>query len=71
MEAGGCTEPAEDKMGPDAFYVEEVQATLSHIQELGIPDLVERWLATHPGQQVTIPEPPNGKKKSDFLSNSS
>ncbi|KAI4458438.1 protein inturned [Holotrichia oblita] len=68
MEAGGCTEPAEDKMGPDAFYVEEVQATLSHIQELGIPDLVERWLATNPGQQVTVPEAPNGKKKSDFLS---
>lgn len=66
MEAGGCTEPAEDNMGPDAFYVEEAQATLAHIQELGIPELADRWLATNPGPQVTIPETCN-KRKSDFL----
>ncbi|EEZ98662.1 protein inturned [Tribolium castaneum] len=66
MEAGGCTEPAEDNMGPDAFYVEEAQATLAHIQELGIPELADRWISTNPGPQVTIPETCT-KRKSDFL----
>ena len=68
MEAGGCTEPGEENMGPDAFYVEEVQATLAHIQELGISDLADRWIASNPGPQVTIPETCN-KRKSDFLDN--
>lgn len=68
MEAGGCTEPAEDNMGPDAFYVEEVQATLAHIQELGIPELADRWIGSNPGAQITIPESCN-KRKVDSLSN--
>lgn len=68
MEAGGCTEPAEDNIGPDAFYVEETQATLAHLQELGIPELAERYLFTNPGPQLTIPEMNQLKKKSDLLS---
>ena len=68
MEAGGCTEPAENNMGPDAFYVEEVQATLSHLQEMGISELAERWIQTNAGSQVTVPEVPPVKKKAEFLS---
>lgn len=66
MEAGGCTEPAEENMGPDAFYVEEAQATLAHIQELGLPELAQRLISSNPGPQVTIPESCI-RKKSDFV----
>lgn len=69
MEAGGCTEPPEENLGPDAFYVEEVQATLAHLQELGISKLAERWLHTNPGTQVSMPELTNQKKKLEFLGN--
>lgn len=67
MEAGGCTEPAEENMGPDAFYVEEAQATLSFLQDLGIPELVEQWFAANPGSQTVVPEVPQAKRKGDFL----
>lgn len=67
MEAGGCTEPAEENMGPDAFYVEEVQATLAHLQELGISDLADHWISTNPGNQIVSPEFNIQKRKSDFL----
>lgn len=68
MEAGGCTEPAEDNMGPDAFYVEEAQATLAHLQDIGISNLADHWIANNPGLglQVAIPEIPI-KRKTDFL----
>lgn len=56
MEAGGCTEPPEDNLGPDAFYVEEAQATLSHLQELGISELADRWMLTNLSQQTVVPE---------------
>lgn len=65
MEAGGCTEPPEENTPPDAFYVEEVQATLSHIQELGIPELADRWLAIN--SEVALPEVSLSKRKGDFL----
>lgn len=68
MEAGGCTEPAEDNMGPDAFYVEEAQATLAHIQELGLGELADRLLAMSPGTQTVLPVPVTNKKKSDLMS---
>lgn len=67
MEAGGCTEPPEDNLGPDAFYVEEVQATLAHLQELGISELAERYLQTNPGSQIVAPEVNVQKKKTDLL----
>lgn len=68
MEAGGCTEPPEDGISPDAFYVEEVQATLAHLKELGIPDLAERYMSTNPGPQIAVPQKITLKKKSDLLS---
>lgn len=72
MEAGGCTEPAEDNLPPDAFYVEEAQATLAHLKELGISELAERWTCSNPGTQVTVPQAPtNVKKKTDFFFNKS
>lgn len=67
MEAGGCTEPPEDNLPPDAFYVEEAQATLAHLQELGISELAERWIKTNPGSQVTIPQLPIVKRKSELF----
>lgn len=67
MEAGGCTEAAEENRAPEAFYIEEAQATLSHVIELGIPELAERWLGTNPGSQVTVPEIPQSKRKTDIL----
>lgn len=67
MEAGGCTESAEENRPPEAFYIEEVQATLSHIIELGIPELAERWLSINPGSQTTVPEIPHSKRKTDLL----
>lgn len=67
MEAGGCTESAEENMGPDAFYVEEVQATLAHLQELGISGLADHWIGTNPGNQIVSPEFNIQKRKSDFL----
>lgn len=67
MEAGGCTEPAEDNMGPDAFYVEEAQATLAHIQELGLSELAERILSMDSSSQVIMPMPQTNKRKSDFI----
>lgn len=66
MEAGGCTEPPEDNLGPDAFYVEEVQATLAHLQELGISELAERCLQ-NAANQIVMPESNAQKKKSDLL----
>ncbi|KAF5301487.1 hypothetical protein FQR65_LT08790 [Abscondita terminalis] len=68
MEAGGCTEDPEDHMGPDPFYVEEVQATLAHLQDIGISNLASRWISNNYGSQVTIPEIPI-RRKMDFLSN--
>ncbi|KAK5650403.1 hypothetical protein RI129_001432 [Pyrocoelia pectoralis] len=68
MEAGGCTESAEDNMAPDAFYVEEVQATLAHLQDIGISNLASRWITENFGSQVIVPEFPI-KRKTDFLSN--
>lgn len=67
MEAGGCTEPPEESRPPEAFYIEEAQATLSHIIELGIPQLAERWLSSNPGSQIAVPELPQTKRKSDIL----
>lgn len=67
MEAGGCTEPPEEHRPPEAFYIEEAQATLSHIIELGLPQLAERWLSTNPGSQITVPEIPQTKRKTDIL----
>lgn len=67
MEAGGCTEPPEDNMGPDAFYVEEAQATLAHIQELGLSELADRFLSMNPGPQISVPIPQGGKKRGDFI----
>lgn len=67
MEAGGCTEPPEENMGPDAFYVEEAQATLAHIQELGLGELAERLLSLDPHPQIARPLPQNNKKKGDFI----
>lgn len=67
MEAGGATEPPEDDMGPDAFYVEEVQATLAHIQELGLSIVAERVLLSNGGFQIATPLPPPNKKKNDFI----
>ncbi|CAH1183286.1 unnamed protein product [Phaedon cochleariae] len=68
MEAGGCTEPPEGNSGPDAFYVEEAQATLAHIQELGLGELCDRLLAIGPHAQVARPLPPTGRNKGDFMS---
>lgn len=67
MEAGGATEPPEDNMGPDAFYVEEAQATLAHVQELGLGVVAERYLSANGGFQLAPPLPPVNKKKSDFI----
>ncbi|CAH0559223.1 unnamed protein product [Brassicogethes aeneus] len=67
MEAGGCTEPPEENMGPDAFYVEEAQATLAHIQELGLPELADRLLSLNPGFQVASPVPLSNKRKNEFI----
>ncbi|KAG5874050.1 hypothetical protein JTB14_034626 [Gonioctena quinquepunctata] len=67
MEAGGCTERPEENMGPDAFYVEEVQATLAHIQELGLSELCDRLLSLNPYPQITKPVPQMGRRKSDFM----
>ncbi|CAH1961039.1 unnamed protein product [Acanthoscelides obtectus] len=67
MEAGGCTEPAENNMGPDAFYVEEVQATLAHIQEVGISELANRILSTDSNEQIALPVPNVSKKKGEFI----
>nr|CAI5822166.1 unnamed protein product [Callosobruchus analis] len=67
MEAGGCTEPPENNMGPDAFYVEEVQATLAHIQEVGVSELANRILSTDSNEQIALPVPNLNKKKSDFM----
>ncbi|XP_023014515.2 inturned planar cell polarity protein [Leptinotarsa decemlineata] len=67
MEAGGCTEPSENNMGPDAFYVEEAQATLAHIQELGLSELCERLLSLDPYPQITKPVPQVNRRKSDFM----
>ncbi|CAG9826275.1 unnamed protein product [Diabrotica balteata] len=67
MEAGGCTEPSEENMGPDAFYVEEAQATLAHIQELGLGELAERLLSLDPNPQIAQPLPQNNRRKSDFM----
>lgn len=67
MEAGGATEPPEDNMGPDAFYVEEAQATLAHVQELGLSIVAERFLIANGGFQIATPMPPINKKKSDFI----
>ncbi|KAJ8939447.1 hypothetical protein NQ318_023073 [Aromia moschata] len=67
MEAGGCTETPEENMGPDAFYVEEAQATLAHLQELGLSELSERFLGMNPGPQIVAPIPPHNKRKSDFI----
>lgn len=66
MEAGGCTEPPEENTPPDAFYVEEAEATLSHIQELGIPELADRCLSI--SQQSVISEIPTTKRKPNLLS---
>lgn len=67
MEAGGATEPPEDNMGPDAFYVEEAQATLSHIQALGLSVVADRCLMANGGFQVAPPLPLLSKKKNDFI----
>ncbi|CAG9860502.1 unnamed protein product [Phyllotreta striolata] len=67
MEAGGCTEPAEGNMGPDAFYVEEAQATLAHFQELGLSELAERLLTLEPHPQIIKPFPQYNKRRSDLL----
>lgn len=67
MEAGGSTEAPEENAAPEPFYVEEVQATLSHIQELGIPELADRFVSMNPGPQVTLPMAPCNKKKVDVL----
>lgn len=67
MEAGGCTEPPEENMGPDAFYVEEAQATLAHIQELGLSELADRFLSMNPGPQISVPIPEGNKKRGDFI----
>lgn len=66
MEAGGCTEPPEDNLGPDAFYVEEAQATLAHLQELGISELADRWMLTNLSQQTVVPEI-RVRKKNDII----
>ncbi|XP_050305773.1 protein inturned [Anthonomus grandis grandis] len=67
MEAGGATEPPEENMGPDAFYVEEAQATLAHVQELGLSIVAERFLASNGGFQIATPLPVLKGKKSDFI----
>lgn len=67
MEAGGCTEPPEKNRPPEAFYIEEAQATLSHVIELGLPELAERWLSANPGAQTTVPEVPQSKRRADIL----
>lgn len=68
MEAGGCTEPAESGLGPDAFYVEEAQATLAHLQELGVSELAAKWIRTNPGTQIQLPQiPPPNTRRTDFL----
>ncbi|XP_022920612.1 protein inturned [Onthophagus taurus] len=66
MEAGGCTEPPEDNMGPDAFYVEEVEATLSHIQELGVQEFAERWLKKNTSSTL-FGDGVSDERKSDYL----
>lgn len=67
MEVGGCTEPPEENSGPDAFYVEEAQATLAHIQELGLSEFAERYLSVNQDPQTTLPVPMPNKRKSDFI----
>lgn len=67
MEAGGCTEAPEENSGPDAFYVEEAQATLAHIQELGLSECADRFLSMNPGTQVVLPQPQSNKRKSEFI----
>lgn len=67
MEAGGCTEAPEENSGPDAFYVEEAQATLAHIQELGLSECADRFLCMNPGTQVILPQPQMNKRKSEFI----
>lgn len=67
MEAAGCTEPPEENLGPDAFYVEEAQATLAHIQELGLSELSERILSLEPHPQIVRPLSRNNKRKNDLL----
>ncbi|KAL3279394.1 hypothetical protein HHI36_016904 [Cryptolaemus montrouzieri] len=64
MEAGGSTEPPEENAAPDPFYVEEAQATLAHLQELGIPELAGRFLELNIGHQP-IPSTTSNKKKID------
>ncbi|KAF7272761.1 hypothetical protein GWI33_014470 [Rhynchophorus ferrugineus] len=66
MEAGGCTEPPEDNLGPDAFYVEEAQATLAHVQELGLSVVAQRSLLANGGYEIASPAPFLNKRKSDF-----
>lgn len=67
MEAGGCTEKPEENSGPDAFYVEEAQATLAHIQELGLSECADKFLSINPGLQVVLPQPHLNKRKSEFM----
>ncbi|XP_030767926.1 protein inturned [Sitophilus oryzae] len=67
MEAGGCTEPPEENMGPDAFYVEEAQATLAHVQELGLSVVAQRCLLANGGYEVAAPTPSPNKRKNDFI----
>ncbi|KAK9878921.1 hypothetical protein WA026_003744 [Henosepilachna vigintioctopunctata] len=67
MEAGGSTEFPEVNAAPDPFYVEEAQATLAHLQDLGLPELADRFIEMNPGPQVTIPVASSNKKKLDVL----
>lgn len=67
MEAGGCTEAPEENCRPDAFYVEEAQATLAHIQELGLSECADRFLCMNPGSQIVLPQPQINKRKNEFI----
>lgn len=68
METGGCTEAPEENLGPDAFYVEEAQATLAHIQELGLSEYADRFLSMNSGSHVVVhPQPQSSKRKSEFI----
>ncbi|XP_012278022.1 protein inturned isoform X2 [Orussus abietinus] len=54
LESGGCTAKLKENTGPDIFYVEEAQETLRHIQKIGVPALVAKWLSANARPETVI-----------------
>uniref|UniRef100_A0A1B6CYB8 Protein inturned n=1 Tax=Clastoptera arizonana TaxID=38151 RepID=A0A1B6CYB8_9HEMI len=52
LESGGCTVKVEGNPGPDILYVEQAQATLQHIKEIGALAIAEKWILLNPRPQV-------------------